>query len=81
MSEKFIQSHIKHRFFVSTALRCSPVCVPPVAWYYETIVWEWDREAEQKGKMIARYDSGIYESTAMVNHIMICMGLLEELDK
>jgi len=74
-----IQSYVRRKYFVSTAYRKSSVSTePPVPWFFETIVWEWDEETRHIGKMLYMEDSGSFERKAFENHFRICEKLITE---
>lgn len=75
MSESLIQSYVQNRYFVSTIYRESSICMIPAPWYYETIVWTWDRETRKRGAMLDQYDSGSSPKYAIRHHAQICEGL------
>ena len=56
MSETYLQTYIKRKYFISTIYRESSafVAVPP--WYYETFVWPLDDKGE-RGDYIDETDS------------------------
>jgi len=80
MSAKLIQSYLKEQYFVSTIYRQSSAVYLPI-WYYETIVWRWDKKTTRhRGELLTIHDSGTEETYAIDNHALICVKLLEEGD-
>ena len=71
--EKLIQSYVLEKFFVSTAYRQSSVMIESPPWYYETIVFEWDKETKKAGRMLDSFDSGSEPGDALVNHNNTCL--------
>lgn len=63
-----IQSYVADKYFVSTAWRESSSIMG--GWYYETIVWEWDKKTKETGKMI-------FMGTGIRGHFDCCKRLLE----
>ena len=76
MSEKLIQSYVLEKFFVSTIWRESSAMAIPALWYYETIVFEWNRETKECGSIINQEDSGSNKNTAIQNHNNICREIV-----
>ena len=71
--EKLIQSYVLEKFFVSTAYRqCSAVIESP-PWYYETIVFTWDKETKKTNGILEVLDSGSEPSDALVSHNNTCL--------
>lgn len=70
---KLIQSYVREKWFVSTAFRKSSI--DEITWYYETILWEWDKETKQRGELLQTFDSGIFPGTALREHAKICSEL------
>jgi len=70
-----IQSYVIRKWFVSTAHRQSSAAINDPPWYYETIVWEWDNEKKERGKMIAMSDGKYAKKSALKQHFGICMNL------
>ena len=73
---KLIQSYLEEQYFVSTIHRKSSTS-PPLR-YYETMVWEWDKETRKRGKLLAQHDSGVGKHSAIDDHALICIELLRE---
>lgn len=76
---KLIQSYVRDKYFVSTALRYSTT-TPPVK-YFETFAWEYDSKANKRGKFIeedATHSSSPYQ--ALEQHIELCTRLAERHD-
>ena len=81
MKEKphtLIQSYVLDKFFVSTAYRQSSAAVSNPPWYYETIIWEWDKETNKLGCLLNTIDSGSGAIQATKNHAGICVRLVTE---
>ena len=77
-THKLVQSYLLNRFFISTAYRrCSAITVPSI-WYYETIVWVWESETRECGRMIEQQDSGTSRLEALNNHFLICEKYLTQ---
>lgn len=74
-----IQSYVRRRYFVSTALRWASTDIPMK--YYETIVWEWSQDTRKRGKLLETADSGCDERGAMEGHIDICKAYAEKHDE
>lgn len=76
---KLIQSYYKEKYFISTAYRRASVAIHDV-WYYETIIWELDKDMKQRGKMISMHDSTSDPILARSHHfdIIIKLDLLEK---
>ena len=71
MAHKLIQTYVKEMFFISTVKRRSS-CSECPGWFFETIVWKWDKETGKRGKIIAMEDSGDTECSALNAHSDIC---------
>lgn len=52
---------------ISTMYRQSSAALNP-SWYYETIIWEWDRSTKARGEMLHTEDSGGNAVTAHHRH-------------
>ena len=76
---KLIQSYVLEKYFVSTIYRESS-CEIPNIWYYETMVWEWDKETRERGEILLQEDSGMSKNIALGNHNRICLNLLDQSD-
>ena len=76
MTEKLIQSYVLERYFVSTAYRRASTAEP--MYYYETIVWEWDKDTKERGEIIETADSSGYYKVALENHLSICQKLSDK---
>ena len=71
--EKLIQSYILEKYFVSTAYRqCSAVVESP-PWYYETIVFAWNKEIKKTVGIIETLDSGSESGNALISHNNTCL--------
>lgn len=63
-----IQSYVADKYFVSTAWReCSAI---QGGWYYETIVWEWDKTTKETGEML-------FMGTGIGCHFDCCERLIQ----
>lgn len=74
LDEKVIQSYVFYEdkaFFVSTIERDSSAMLGPGR-YYETIVWEWDTETRERGKIICQ--EGTHKGD-LKQHFLICKVL------
>lgn len=72
MSEKqehnLIQTYITEPGrMISTMYRESSAIYAP-GYYYETIVWEWDRKTKERGAILHTEDSGAFDDTAYKRH-------------
>ena len=76
MTEKLIQSYVEEEYFVSTVYRESSTSAETPIWYYETIVWKWNKETKTRGKMVDMEDSGFSPLMAIINHCEICKELI-----
>ena len=46
-------------------------------WYYETMVWEWDKKTrERRPGILNQVDSGSDKEWALKSHFDICQSLL-----
>ena len=76
---KLVQSYIEEKYFVSTMYRRSSAMTETPIWYYETMVWEWDKETRQrKPKILDQVDSGGVKDWALKSHFDICRALLSD---
>jgi len=69
-----LTSYVWHKgqcYFVSTIERDSSANVPPVPRFMETIAWEYDWDARQRGSMVATEGSG----SAVSQHFEMCQQL------
>ena len=73
---KLIQSYFREKYFISTAFRRASM--PEDIWYYETIVWKWDKNTGKRGDMIDSQDSSSMPEIAMVAHCRILCSLEKE---
>lgn len=79
--EKLIQSYVLEKFFVSTAYRqCSAVIESP-PWYYETIVFSWDKETKKTNGILEVLDSGSEAGDALVSHNNTCLKYFVQLKR
>ena len=69
-----IQSYYREKYFISTAYRRASITIAEV-WYYETIIWEWDKETKERGEMLSMEDSGIMPRSALENHFKLIEDL------
>jgi len=78
MSKPFMQSYVVQKWFVSTIHRKSSAMIePPVPWFYETIIWEWDAETGKTGKLVSMRESGRGSIGAAKRHAAICCNLVK----
>lgn len=63
-----IHSYVADKYFVSTAWRESSALEG--GWYYETIVWEWDKATKKTGEIL-------FMGTGIGSHFECCKRLLE----
>ena len=70
---KLIQSYVVELFFVSTAYRQSSSAINP-CWYYETMVFQWDKETRKTGDIV-HMDEHSFPEGAIRNHFEICRKL------
>ena len=72
-----IQSYVKNRWFVSTALRRSSA----VGWhdtvYFETLAWEWDCGTKALGKIVFQGESCLTEECGLLEHYRVVIELLD----
>ena len=73
-TNKLAQSYIVDKFFVSTAYRRAST--PDEIWYYETIVWSWNRETKKRGEIIITRDAGTFYEQAAKCHFEVCVSLI-----
>ena len=72
---KLIQSHVRDRYFVSTALRESSV-IGDRSEYFETMVWDINNDGS-RGRIIDQQDCGSSPHGAIEEHMEICLLLAE----
>ena len=70
---KLVQSYYKEKYFISTAYRESSGGFGH--WYYETIVWVFNKKTKERGKMLLIEDSGTEENGALLEHYNIMVKL------
>lgn len=75
-THRLIQSYYLDKYLISTVFRRASV--PGEIWYYETIVWEWDKDTKERGKILLTEDSGSGKVMAMNNHFDIIKTLHED---
>ena len=75
-SHQLIQSYVLDKWMVSTIHRASSACLVPEAWFYETIVWKWDRKTRARGDQVFMDDSIDFEIAALEDHTAICAKLM-----
>lgn len=66
-----IQTYVRRRWFVSTCLRESSSMLSDGLTYLETIVWEWDPDTRERGKMLFCQEGNA------ARHFDLCRRLLE----
>lgn len=70
--ERIAKSYVWHEgqcYFVSTILRDSGVALAPGMRHYETLVWEYDWDKQERGKWVGQYGSdprGVRQHTAVL---------------
>lgn len=74
--KKLIQSYVLEKFFISTAYRKCSADIPREIWYYETIVFSWDRETRGITGVVEITDSGSDTMDAFAIHNSICRRYL-----
>ncbi len=74
-----IQSYVADRWFVSTILRASSAMEGGP--YFETIVWDWDSETKDRGKLLEIEDSGMSPEHASASHANICQSLIDSVEE
>jgi len=76
---KLIQSYVREKYFVSTIWRDSSDPQPGAQKFYETMVWEWDKETRKRlPKILEQHDSGMFPDLAIEHHAKICVRLAVE---
>lgn len=75
---QLLSTHLRRKFYISTAYRQSSSIELGEMWYFETITWEWNEETKQRGRIIDQEDSGADEISAIQNHNRIVLELLIE---
>ena len=78
---KLIQSYVRERYFVSTAFRKSSALTEAPIWYYETIVFTWNRKTRETEEIILQEDSGYSSIVAIESHFKICKHLEKQLNE
>ena len=73
---KLIQSYVADEYFVSTIHRKASTDEP--MYYYETIVWEYNKFEKKRGDMITQVNSGITAKLALKSHFGICISFLDK---
>jgi len=74
-NETQIKSYVRYKdkwFLVSTIERESSAAIIPPVIYNETIVWEWNEETKERGKIIAKTGEN---KKQIFNHNQICQSL------
>ena len=67
-------TYLKGKYFISTIYRQSSAMIED-CWYFETMAWNWDDKAKQRGSIVEMDDSGISEEMAMDNHLLMTKKL------
>ena len=79
IEHKLVQSYVRECWFVSTIYRRSSASIIPDLWYYETMVWAWNKkERKRENSFIWQEDSGSFPETAMERHFIICKELFDK---
>lgn len=68
---KLIQSYVADKYFISTVYRCASIPEYEM-WFYETIIWEWNKETKQRGHIALTEDSGAIAELALNRHAELC---------
>ena len=76
MSDKLIQSFVNGHF-VSTIRRESSVAVLPLVWFHETLVWEWDENEKERGRLVHEAEAPDLISHGLASHYAICKQIAE----
>lgn len=71
-----VQSYIKRKWFVSTALRRSSALGDHGCLYFETLAWEWDPCTKERGGLVAQGEAGRDETGGLREHFRIVSDLL-----
>ncbi|NLV93817.1 MAG: hypothetical protein GX031_04595 [Candidatus Riflebacteria bacterium] len=79
--EKLIQSYVLEKFFVSTAYRQCSAAIESPPWYYETIVFSWDKETKKTNGILEVLDSGSEPGDALVSHSNTCLKYFVQLKR
>lgn len=74
---RLIQSYVADRYFVSTIERNSSAMLETEMSYFETIIWEWDSDTRNIGKMLNCLNSGIGMTQAIKSHAAIVISLVK----
>lgn len=80
MTERFMQTYLMDRWFISTALRDADIPGAPGLRYYETLIWEWDPETKRRGDMIPlpiESRGPLGHGSAIQEHEAICKVLVD----
>jgi hypothetical protein len=67
-------TYLKGKYFISTMYRQSSAMTDD-CWYFETVAYDWDNKAQQRGGIVEIDDSGISEEIAMNNHLLMIKKL------
>lgn len=70
---KLIQSYVRDKYFVSTAIRWSSTDYPSM--YYECFAWEWDAKDKERGKWVVEEACGNSIDAAFALHDKVCREL------
>jgi hypothetical protein len=76
-SDALIQSYVRHGdkwFFVSTMNRESSALAAYGMVYAETLVWEWDAEKRERGRIVAQGEGG---QDSIYAHLAMCKRIAE----
>ena len=71
---QLIASYLLGKYYVSTAFRECSADTPVPIWYFETIVWEWDKDTKKTGHILNMSESDT-EAKAIENHFTILRNL------
>jgi len=75
-AHNLMQSYVLERYIVSTTFRQSSAAISNLPWYYETLAWEWNKETDERGKLIGCEGSSSSPTTAIKQHCAVCIKLL-----
>jgi hypothetical protein len=70
-----IQSFVLGKWLVSTGYRESSAAANSPPWYYETIIWKWDKKLRQTGDMVGMADGKYTKKSALRQHFGACTRL------
>lgn len=74
-SVPFLQSYTEVHLVSTIYRRASTI---NEMWYYETIVWEYDRNTRKRGELLETYNSGHSMGIALEHHNKLVVDLLKK---